>query len=264
MPREFKIRSFDFQSRTDMKVRQTSGYGDNAMEDPTATNESVEDDSQVDELHRLLSRFVPDEAIANGATLSPGGFEKAAAKMGISAEEVEALLDTLRTKLNGDDDRAIMGEDTSASPRYSWEHDGLGSVTVRDGTTGEDFFYGGSKGFAILSGVEELSVGSPTEQAFLALYCVKKKVNEAVMDEDEIDEEEVDFLGEISAEVSTFNFPWKTDKDFGTGTAEFRGDPEHVKVRVVDIRDRNGEHIRADKSLKDSLRDQAIDFIPKA
>ena len=156
-----------------------------------------------------------------------------------------------------------MGE-TSGSARYAWEHDGMGSVTVRDASTGEDYFYGGSKGFAILSAVEEMTPGSPAEQAFLATYCQETpNLNEA-MDEDEIDEEEVDFMGEISAEVSTFNFPWKTGKDFGTGTAEFRGDPEHVKVRVVDIRDKNGEPVRADKSLKDSLRDQAIDFIPKA
>jgi hypothetical protein len=264
MPREFKIRSFDFQSRTDMKVRQTSGYGDNAMEDPTATNESVESD--IDQLRGILNKAkVTDEMIIAGASLTDRGFEKAAAALGLSAKEVRSVLDSLREHLKSGGDEQVLGE--SVSPRYSWEHDGLGNVTVRDSKTGDEQFYGGSKGFAILSAVKNHTSGGPEEQAFLASYC-EKNLNESLaedeIDEDEIDEDEVDFMGEISAEVSTFNFPWKLDGRFGTGTAEFRGDPKHVKVRVVDVRDQNGEPVNASKDMKSDLRDQAIDFIPRA
>ncbi len=263
MPKEFNIRSFDFQSRTDMKVRQTSGYADNAMEDPTSTNESVDSgNSDIDRLHDILSPHMPDEAIANGATLSPAGFQKVAAKLGVSAQDVESLLKSLRDQIvkgNGD---VVMGE-SGSSARYSWEHDGLGSVTVRDSKTGEEYFNGGSQGFAILSAVENLTAGSQEEQAFLASYC-EDNLSESINEGEDQDEDDADFLGEISADVSTFNFPWKADGVFGTGTAEFKGDAENFNVRVVDVRDQNGEPIVADKAMKDSLKDQAIDFIPKA
>lgn len=259
MTREFKIRSFDFQSRTDMKVRQTSGYGDNAMEDPTATNESAEPESDIDRLHEILSAHIPDEAIANGATLSPSGFQKVAAKLGVSAEDVESLLASLRDRLASGDEKPIMGE--SGAARYTWEHDGMGSVTVRDRETGGEYFYGGSKGFAILSAVEDLTAGGPDEQAFLATYCedenLTEEVAEASPDEDD------DFMAEISADVSTFNFPWKQGDRFGTGTAEFRGNAQKFDVKVVDVRDQNGEPVN-DKAMNASLKDQAIDFIPRA
>lgn len=260
MTREFKIRSFDFQSRTDMKVRQTSGYGDNAMEDPTSTNESVEaGESDIDRLHDILSPHISDEAIANGASLSPGGFQKVAAKMGLSVEQVQSLLKSLAAQIEAGGPDVVMGE--SGSPRYTWEHDGMGSVTIRDGQTGEDHFYGGSKGFAILSAVEEMTSGAPDEQAFLATYC-DQPLQEDAGDAVEAETND-DFMSEISADVSTFNFPWKEGSSFGTGTAEFRGNAEKFDVKVVDIRDQNGEQIN-DASMMKKLQDQAIDFIPRA
>ena len=255
--KSFKIRSYDFQSRSDAEVRQTSGYADNAMTDPSNTNESAEN-SIIDQIRaRLNAAQVTDDLIRRGATLTNRGFQKLAAQLNVSASEVESLMATLRKRLTNGGPEMILGEDRG--PRYSWESDAMGSVTIRDSHTGDEKFFSGSKGFTILKAVEGLIAGSPDEQTFLATYC---DTDQTPINEDQ--QASPDFIEEISASVSTFNFPWKLGDRFGTGTAQFSGDDEHsFSVTVVDVRDQHGEEID-DPTLAEKLRDQAIKFIPDA
>ena len=227
------------------------------MTDPSSTNESAEN-SIVDQIHQRLNvAKVSDDLIRQGATLTDKGFQKLAGQLNVSASEVKSLMGTLRKRLMGHGPEMILGEDRG--PRYSWENDSMGSVTIRDSHTGDEKFFGGSRGFAILKSVEGLVAGSPDEQAFLAAYCEDDK---SPVNEDQ--QYSPDFIEEISASVSTFNFPWKLEKRFGTGTAQFSGDDEgSFSVTVVDVRDQEGEEID-DPALADQLRDQAIKFIPEA
>lgn len=255
--KSFKIRSYDFQSRSDADVRRTSGYGDNAMSDPSSTNESA-GNSIIDQIHqRLNAAKMTDDLIRQGATLTERGFQKLAAQLNVSAAEIKGLMDTLRKRIVNGGPEMILGEDRG--PRYSWESDAMGSVTIRDSHTGNEKFFSGSRGFSILQSVDGLIAGSPDEQAFLATYCEDDKTP---VNEDQ--QHSPDFIEEIAASVSTFNFPWKLGDRFGTGTAQFSGDDEgSFSVTVVNVRDQNGEEIE-DERLSDQLRDQAIKFIPEA
>lgn len=228
------------------------------MTDQSRTNESMNNDSIIDSLHdRLNAANMSDDLIRSGATLTERGFQKLAAQLDVSAAEIKALLGALRKKLSSPEPSVILGEDRA--PRYSWENDALGSVTIRDSHTGKTKLFSGSTGFSILKTVEGLLAGSPDEQVFLAGYCdedptpIKENANP-------------DFVEEINASVSTFNFPWKLDSQFGTGTAQFSGDDQDdgdFEIKVVDIRDQNGEQID-DQALRDKVREQAIRYIPNA
>ena len=255
-PKDFAIKSYDFQSRSDMPVRQTSGYGDNAMSDVTVKEDYI--GSAVDSFHDQLRKAnVSDDMIRQGATLTARGFQKIAALLSLSDNDVKGLLTTLRARLSTKGPNALLGEATS--PRYSWEHDGMGSVTIRDGKTGSEHFIGGSGGFSILQKVENLVPGSPDEQVFLASQIGNA---DRLFENEMLDGNE--FMDEIKSDVGSFNFPWKLDGKHGTGTAEYRGnDRGDFKVLVADLRDQNGEGID-DENIKRRVHDQAVRFIPQA
>lgn len=269
MKRDFSINAHDFRSHVDMPIRMTGNYGDNAMSGRSISEEI--DESHVNELHSQLHKAgVTDDMIKRGAGLTKRGFEKMAALLGLSSEDVNGLLVTLRKKLTAQTGATLLGE--TKSPRYTWEHDGIGSVTIRDGKTGEEHFFGGSAGFSILTKIEGLIPGSPDEQVFLASHIdqlVESRDRGDGIEYEPEDQWHIDatrqrengFMDEIKSNVGSFNFPWKLEGKHGTGTARFKGSGKEMNVEVVNIRDENGEEIR-DVDLKSKLKKQAIDFIP--
>lgn len=97
--RSFKIRAYDFKSASDMPVRPTGTYADNAMVDPSRLNES--DDSQIDTLKALLNKAgVTDEEIKGGLSLTQVGYHKIAAALGVSIEQAQTLVTTLVKSLS--------------------------------------------------------------------------------------------------------------------------------------------------------------------
>lgn len=111
--RSYKIKAYDFKSASDMKVRLTGMYGDNAMEDPSSLNES--EDSMLDQLKEMLNNAgVSDDELKDGFGLSKSGEHKVAAGLGISVEEVPTLINSLVSMLCGTEDdsgeEALMDE----------------------------------------------------------------------------------------------------------------------------------------------------------
>lgn len=60
----------------------------------------------------------------------------------------------------------------------------------------------------------------------------------------------------------SYNFPWKVGTRRGFATASFSGGPGDVQVKVIDIRDSNGDETDATE-LADEIQKQAIAFIGK-
>lgn len=260
-PKSFKIKSYNFTSKSDMPVRTTGNYADNAMADPSQKNEGEENDhSMLTSLLSILSKAgLTVEAIVNGASLTQRGFQKVAGRMGVSADDARGLLISLRKKLE------IEGEELSHmliaesdNPRYSAEVDALFSVTVRDSKTGSSDYFGGSKGAALAKMLKDLEHGSPEEQALLATYMEGEKMNEG------LEEDTPDFQAEIASDVTTFNFPWRHAGQVGTATAQCRGGAEDFEITVIDARDAEGEEVDITDSLEEALKDQAVEFIPEA
>lgn len=110
-PRTYKIKAFDFTSKKEGNA--VGAYADNAMEDPSMVNEAVEQ-SHLEILHSLLSKAgVSDEQIKDGIELKDAGYDKVAAALGIAADDVQPLIDTLKKRLNGEDETDILNELTS-------------------------------------------------------------------------------------------------------------------------------------------------------
>jgi 8-oxo-dGTP pyrophosphatase MutT (NUDIX family) len=60
----------------------------------------------------------------------------------------------------------------------------------------------------------------------------------------------------------TYNFPWKVKNKIGLATASFSGGEGKMNVKVIDVRDNDGNEIDY-KSFEDDIKQQAIDFIGK-
>lgn len=129
------------------------------------------DQSLIERLHNMLQRArITDDQIMNGVRLTPTGFQKAGAALGISGEEAELLLNSLITKLRREKDRTDemfreFAGDRPRAARFSVEKDYLGNVTVRDAQTGKEVFLRGDDATALLNKIK-----TGDEQAILAQY----------------------------------------------------------------------------------------------
>lgn len=104
--RTYKIKAYDFTSKNDGTA--TVGYADNPMDDPSLVNESAEE-SQLDHLHDLLNKAgINDDEILSGLTMTPRGYAKVAAAMGIGKNDVQPLIDSLITSLKGENANDVL------------------------------------------------------------------------------------------------------------------------------------------------------------
>jgi 8-oxo-dGTP pyrophosphatase MutT (NUDIX family) len=117
----------------------------------------------VDRLRKMVrSAGLSDAHIDGGATLSQAGTHKAAAALGVDPSEMTLLMSALRQRIR--DERRqydTMNEDMGAPmPRYAFEKDAMGNVTVRDTASGDERFVSGTQASALLNRLS----GSPQEQ----------------------------------------------------------------------------------------------------
>lgn len=263
------IRPFDFQEFTDrgkadLKIKRNDPrFGDNPLADVDELDEFA-GGSQIDRLHQMLTNAgVSDQQIKGGVQLTHDGKMKVAARLGIAPQDVEMYLNVITQRLRDADatseetlteqyyhaleeDEPEAGQPNSPfddEPRYSVEPDALGSITVRDAETGRSSFIQGSEA----SRVRQALKVSPDKQAVLAPLV------EAVDSAD-------DFWSEIKANSGTYNFVWKLHDQHGTGTVQFstKGQP---KLKLVDVRDSEGNPMRADPTMHGALMQQAREFI---
>lgn len=255
----FKIKSYDFKSQSDMGLRATGGYGDNAMADPSIVDENAESEpSQVDRLHdKLLRAGITNQQIVAGVTLTPKGIQKVAAEFGISAKEVLTLMKTLPKHLTRKND--LLTELRGA--RYSYEADFMGNVVVRDSesTDEEPRMFPGYKGQKLLGLLNAHENDLKAQQAVLA-----QAMAEPLHESEDGFVQDFDFEDEIANDAGSFNFPWKITHHHGTATAAYRGDGQDFEIEIVDVRDEEGESAEPSDEMIADLKKQAIAFIPQA
>jgi hypothetical protein len=202
----------------------------------------------------MVSKVISDENLIGGVRLSQSGCEKVANRLGISAGEVNSLLQSLAGRLR--DDRVVETEMTEAlgsNERFSFERDLMKNVMVRDNRTGKSAFLRGSEAAALLN---KLSAGAD-EQAVLSAYAPLMEGRKTIVDEDEDS-----FHNEIHSSHGAYNFPWRVGDLRGHATARFKGRGPQMSVSLLSVRDDDGEEIEnVNEQLKQAIQERAVAFI---
>lgn len=291
-PQEFSDRG-----RADLKVRPNDPrFADNPMEDDSDAQvlDEFSRSSKIDRLHTMLTRAgISDQQIRGGVTLTQAGMNKVAAKLGIGPFDVKAYINSLEQQLRNADENSLetleeqyynavnaidededdgmdeAGQSTSpfeqsgqqpptgqpapqptrpggSQERYSYEPDALGSVTVRDAATGRSKFVQGAQATDLLT---RLGAQGANRQAIIA-PLVEKALPDA----------KDSFSSEIKAKSGTYNFQWQLGAQHGLGTVMFdASDGPHMKL--VDVRDSDGNEIDANPAMHGQLMKQARTFL---
>jgi hypothetical protein len=282
--RPFDKQEFSDRGRADTKVRANDPrFADNPMDDERL-DEFAEDDATLDRLHQMLSNLgVTDQQIVAGPLkLTHDGYRKAAARLGVSPDNVKVYLNTLTQNLRDAEDedeenQLLLGsmgmsglaeqyynavnaideedEDTEAGQpnppfaqpdRFSYEPDALGSLTVRDATTGRSKFVQGAEASGLLN---RLKAPGANRAAILAPIVEKA-----------LPDSKPDFWPEIRADAGTYNFMWKLGTQHGSGTVMFHAG-HGPNLELVDVRDDDGNEMDVDGAMHRELLDQARDFL---
>lgn len=274
-------------------TRYTSARsGDNALRD------LLDEDAEggvVDRLEVMLRKAgIGDDEMRAGIALTPAGQQKAAARLGIGADEVPLLLDSLATKLSdaaAQDDRAYESAYATAmaeaDERYGYEKDGMGSVTVRDATTGKETYLQGSQAADLLTRLQQhpdatqailstlaplLEVAAPSGDALdapsPAEIALRRKIlrrgpgRRSEAPAAPVDEaEDGSYLAEMRHDQGSFNFAWKESGTHGTGTAGYQFDGGKIKIKLLGVRDASGEPLRPDPGLRRKLERVAHEYV---
>ena len=202
---------------------------------------------------------IDDDEILAGVRLSPRGYQKIAARLGLAASEVPMLIQSLATEIRRNNQR-LQEDDLGVSepassggkPRFSYETDFLDNITIRDSVTGKETFLRGSNAMAALDRLD----GGEDEQAVLASYA-------SIMEDSDGHDAAGDggsYEKEIAADGGTYNFPWSAGSRSGTATARFSDKDGEFSVKVIHVRDEGGKTID-DPNLTSRLEQTAWDFI---
>jgi hypothetical protein len=149
------------KGRADVRTRYTNPRsGDNALRD------LLDEDTPggvIDRLEAMLRKAgVSDAEMRAGINLTPSGQQKAAARLGLAADDVALLLDSLTTRMRDADahsepayESAYAAAMDESAERYGYEKDGVGSVTVRDAQTGKEAYLQGSQATDLLTRLQQ-------------------------------------------------------------------------------------------------------------
>jgi hypothetical protein len=166
------------------------------------------------------------------------------------------LLLVLARKLDED------GLNESAHARYTYEDDFLHNVTIRDGKTGDENYFGGSEAMSLMDELEGLQYDAPQAQEILGHWMHRMSVQAAGQALVEAaGRKQSNFASEIKNETGSYNFPWRIKGKFGTATAAYTGEDDDFRLKVVDVRDQNGEEMPMTPDFMKLLKSQALDFI---
>lgn len=208
------------------------------------------DNMTLAKMNAMLNKAGFDDAeIARGLRLKRSGMQKLAVRLGVSEQKASDMLDELISKLKDDQERIAENyRFVVEGARYGYERDRLGNVTVRDSHSGEEVFLRGSKATQLLQAVK---LGD--EQEILAGY-LSETINENEAEEDT-------YMEEIKSDRGSYNFPWVYERMQGTGTADYTGRGDSFKIKLVSVRDSEGNEIEVDGPMLSSLTNQAFKFI---
>jgi hypothetical protein len=278
---DFGNQEFSTHGKANLKIRPNDPrFGDNPLAGANQPLEEFATDATIDRLHQMLNAIpITDQQIKGGVTLSQAGMAKAAARLGIGPDDVKmyinVLVQQLRDAENDDQEDQLLAEEyynavntidecddkeldecddegkverpfEVKEARYSYEPDALGSITIRDATTGKSKFIQGvaaSKLRADLQGNSNHDV---------VLGALMEALDDAPTNS---------FMKEIDAQSGTYNFMWKANGQHGTGTAMFNADKPNL--RLMDVRDAEGESVIMDAQMRQLILAQARNFIGK-
>lgn len=199
------------------------------------------DSIRLERLHVYLNRVMDDGQIVANPRFNATGMGKIAKHMGVEVEDVPALISQLAEHLRS------LTEGDNDEPRFTYEEDTLGGITVRDTETGQEKFLSVQQAAALM---KELSGPNGTEQETL-----ERAMNESR----EIRELSADDMG---SENSIFNFPWRLNESAGFAAAQYSGFGHNFTMKIVSVVDHEGNPV--DNIDTDSLNRIARDFINEA
>lgn len=192
------------------------------------------DEGKLAELHQLLKKAnVSDDHISRGVRLTAAGEQKMAERFGIPVSEVPAMLLALTKTLVED------------APRFTYESDYMGNITLRDSKTGESRFIQGDGAFKLS---DQLAANPNKEQEIIASYFNTEVLNEGA-------EEDA-----IVTDKGTFNFPYR-----GMFATAVYGLDAGGKFRceVMSLRNSEDEEINLSDDEKMKLHDIAMAWVEK-
>ena len=244
----FGRKEFSKRGSADLPQRVTNArYGDNPLLELDRT-------SLLDRLHDMLNRAGVDDAeIGPGVRLTARGMRKVAGSLGISAEEVPMLLNSLAGHVSdgdgdggGDGRQSLMDDEyrRMTEGRLSFETDYLGNVTVRDADSGREAYIQGTGASGLLA---KLKRQPHRQQEILAGF-------QHLMEAD-------GFQDEIDADAGTYNMTWKIAGQQGTATVMYHLIGDRPRLTVQSVRDEDGNEIKAGHAMHAELQRQAKDFI---
>lgn len=266
---DFDRQEFSDRGKADLKVRRNDPrFADNPME-------MLDEFSggKLDQLQQMLNKIgVSDQQIRGGVPLQQTAKSRLAARLGIGPKEVDIYINTLAQKLKkeqgeqednelldslreqyyrevvreaGQPRRPFVAED-----RYSYEPDALGSVTVRDATSGKEKFIQGAAASNLLG---QLQANGSNKDAILAPLVERASSG---LD----DGPDKPFSDEINADSGAYNFLWKLHGQHGMGTVMFHA-KQSPMLKLVDVRDADGDEIDVEPRMRRELLRQAQDFL---
>lgn len=221
----------------------------------------------VQQIQEILNRAkISDDEIRGGIKLTDGGCQKIAARLGITADQVKTLINTLVEKLRDEHNADMVATEdehsTSAhGPRYAYEADFMGNLTIRDSAGGEEHYVSGSEAAHLIKSLNATRPDSREEQMILQRACADAAASS--LQEDAEEQTDDGFLDELRNDAGSYNFPWRADHLYGTATAAYRANEKKFDLQIISIRDPRGEEIDADEDLKQDVAKQARAFIGK-
>jgi hypothetical protein len=213
----------------------------------------------LDRLHSYMNAAgITDDDIIAGVELTHAGYQKVAGKFGMSLKDANLAINELMTMLRMEQRRIeenYYRALNEANNRYAYERDYLNNVTIRDTRSGEETYISGAEAAELVTALKANPEG---EQAILANYA--DHTNHALTEEDD-DQPEDSYESEINSKNGSYNFPWKDGGETGTATVVYSGD---TNLRLVSVRNQEGDEIEVDEDRSKSLLRQAFAFIGEA
>ena len=179
------------------------------------------DPIQRERLHVFLNRVMSDEEIIANPRFNTNGLQKIANHMKVDVSEVPDMLIELSQHLDG----LTEASETEDDPRFTWEDDTYGGITVRDTHTGEEKYLGVQQSSELM---RKLDSGIGTEQDQLMLVMKESVEYELSADE-------------LGTENSIFNFPWRLNESAGFAAAQWSGFGPNFQMKIVSVVDQNGD-----------------------
>jgi hypothetical protein len=261
-----------------MNVRRNDPrFGDNPMSTPEEPEELDEfNDSSVQgmgQMDRLWDIFrdanISDQEIKQGIQLSQAGLHKVAGALGIGPDEVGLLIASLtqhvRDQQDDEDEQSLQEQylrfveseeddsretpfpDAADKDYLSAEQDYLGDVTVRSARKGKERFFQGSDAANITNKLKTI----PDDEQ-------RQKVLGTLIDEDD------NFSSRAKGEGGSYNFPWKLEGRSGFGTMQYGLAGGKPSMRLISVRNAEGEDVDLTPELRHDLLVQGRRFIPDA